>query len=74
MCGLFGMSARKPCPADAYLEALGARDGGLGPHADGSGIARYEGGGASVFKEPEPAALSRCFSCSPRRSRGLERL
>jgi glutamine amidotransferase len=62
MCELFAMSARKPSSVNAYLGALGARGGGSGPHADGWGIAWYEGRAASVFKEPEPAAHSPCFS------------
>jgi len=62
MCELFGMSARKPSAVSAHLEVLGARGGGSGPHADGWGIAWYERRAAEIYKEPEPAAHSRCFS------------
>jgi glutamine amidotransferase len=62
MCELFGMSARKPIAVNAYLELLGPRGGGSGPHADGWGIAWYTGRAAEVYKQPESAAHSRCFS------------
>lgn len=62
MCELFGMSARKPTAVNPYLELLGARGGGSGPHADGWGIASYNGRAAEVYKQPEAAAHSRCFS------------
>ena len=71
MCELFGMSARRPGPVSDYLELLGPRGGGSGPHSDGWGIAWYEGRAAQVFKEPEAAAHSRCYSMlaeSPRAS------
>jgi predicted glutamine amidotransferase len=61
MCELFGMSARKPTAVSPYLELLGSRGGGSGPHADGWGIAWYDGRAAEVYKQPEPAAHSRCF-------------
>jgi predicted glutamine amidotransferase len=71
MCELFGMSARQPGAVSAYLELLGPRGGGSGPHADGWGVAWYEGRAAQVLKEPEAAAHSRCYSMlaeSPRAS------
>lgn len=71
MCELFGMSSRQPGGVSAYLELLGPRGGGSGPHADGWGVAWYEGRAAQVFKEPEAAAHSRCYSMlaeSPRAS------
>ena len=71
MCELFGMSARQPGAVSSYLELLGPRGGGSGPHADGWGVAWYEGRAAQVFKEPEAAAHSRCYSMlaeSPRAS------
>lgn len=62
MCELFAMSARKASPVSTYLEALGLWGGGTAPHADGWGVAWYEGRAASVFKESGPAARSHCFS------------
>lgn len=62
MCELFGMSARRPAGVSDYLDLLRPRGGGSGPHSDGWGIAWYEGRAAQVFKEPEAAAHSRCFS------------
>lgn len=71
MCELFGMSARRPGGVSAYLGLLGPRGGGSGPHADGWGVAWYEGRAAQVFKEAGAAAHSRCYSMlaeSPRAS------
>lgn len=36
--------------------------GEIGPHADGWGVAFYEGRDARIFKEPVPACESRCLS------------
>jgi glutamine amidotransferase len=47
---------------NGFLELLGPRGGGTGPHADGWGIAWYDGRAAEIYKQPEPAAHSRCFS------------
>ena len=71
MCELFGMSARRPSAVNGYLDLLGARGGGTGPHADGWGVAWYDGRAAEVYKQPEPASHSRCFSvlsATPRES------
>ncbi len=58
MCELLGMSARNPTDVNHSLALLRPRGGELGPHADGWGVAFYEGRAARVFKEPIPAAES----------------
>jgi glutamine amidotransferase len=62
MCELFGMSARFPTDVNRSLALLRPRGGEIGPHADGWGLAFYEGRAARVFKEPVPAAESRCLA------------
>lgn len=62
MCELFGMSARHPTDVNHSLALLRPRGGEIGPHADGWGVAFYEGRAARVFKEPVPAAESRCLA------------
>lgn len=62
MCELFGMNARRPTAVSGFLALLGPRGGGTGPHADGWGIAWYDGRAAEIYKQPEAAADSRCFS------------
>ncbi len=62
MCELFGMSARYPTDVNHSLALLRPRGGEIGPHADGWGVAFYEGRAARVFKEPIPAAESRCLA------------
>ena len=59
MCELFAMSAGQPAEVGDSLLRLMPRGGEIGPHADGWGVAYYEGRGARVFKEPSPAAQSR---------------
>jgi glutamine amidotransferase len=61
MCELFAMSASQPTDVNHSLALLRPRGGELGPHADGWGVAFYEGRAARVFKEPVPAAESRCL-------------
>jgi len=61
MCELFGMSARSPDDVNHSLKLLIPRGGEIGPHADGWGVAFYEGPAARIFKEPRPAAESRCL-------------
>jgi glutamine amidotransferase len=61
MCELLGMSALHPTEVNHSVALLRPRGGELGPHADGWGLAFYEGRAARVFKEPIPAAESRCL-------------
>jgi glutamine amidotransferase len=62
MCELFAMSASQPTDVNHSLALLRPRGGEAGPHADGWGVAFYEGRAARVFKEPVPAAESRCLA------------
>ncbi len=62
MCELLGMSARYPTDVNGSLTLLRPRGGLLGPHADGWGVAFYESRAARIFKEPIPAADSRCLA------------
>ncbi len=62
MCELFGMSARHPTDVNHSLALLRPRGGEIGPHSDGWGIAFYEERACRVFKEPVPAAESRCLA------------
>lgn len=59
MCELLAMSANRPTEVGPYLAELMPRGGKTGPHADGWGVAYYEGRAARVFKDPAPAAESR---------------
>jgi predicted glutamine amidotransferase len=59
MCELLAMSASRPAEVGHYLAQLMPRGGKTGPHADGWGVAYYEGRAARVFKDPTPAAESR---------------
>ncbi|MEY8828883.1 class II glutamine amidotransferase [Sedimentitalea sp. XS_ASV28] len=62
MCELFAMSASRPTDVNQSLALLQPRGGEIGPHADGWGVAFYEGRAARIFKEPVPAAESRCLA------------
>lgn len=62
MCELFAMSASHPTDVNQSLTLLRPRGGELGPHSDGWGVAFYEGRAARIFKEPVPAAESRCLA------------
>lgn len=62
MCELFAMSASAPTDVNHSLALLKPRGGEIGPHADGWGVAFYEGNAARIFKEPVPAAESRCLA------------
>jgi predicted glutamine amidotransferase len=62
MCELLAMSADRPAEAGRYLSRLMARGGKIGPHADGWGVAYYEGRAVRIFKEPAPAAESRLLA------------
>lgn len=70
MCELFAMSGRLPATVNLSIEAF-ARHGGLtGPHADGWGIALFDGPDVRLLKEPEPAADSPWITFV--RERGIE--
>jgi glutamine amidotransferase len=60
MCELLGMSAHQPTDVNHLLAPLRPRGGEIGPHADGWGIAFYEGRATRVFKEPTLATDSPC--------------
>lgn len=62
MCELLGLSAKYETDVNHSLALLRPRGGEIGPHADGWGVAFYEGRAARVFKEPIPAADSRCLA------------
>jgi glutamine amidotransferase len=62
MCELFAMSASEATDVNHSLALLQPRGGAIGPHADGWGVAFYEGRAARIFKEPVPAAESRCLA------------
>jgi len=62
MCELFAMSACHPTDVNHSLALLRPRGGEIGPHADGWGVSFYEGRAARTFKEPIPAAESRCLA------------
>lgn len=58
MCELLGMSANVPTDICFSLSGLIRRGGETGPHADGWGIAFYEGKGCRFFHDPNPGARS----------------
>ena len=58
MCELLGMSANVPTDICFSLSGLIRRGGQTGPHADGWGIAFYEGKGCRSFHDPRPSAES----------------
>jgi glutamine amidotransferase len=58
MCELLGMECNVPTDIVFSFSGLAARGGARGPHADGWGLALYEGLRARVFLEPHPAATS----------------
>lgn len=72
MCELLGMSANVPTDIRFSFAGLARRGGETGPHADGWGIAFYEGRGCRVFHDPEPSArsdLARLLRAYPIKSR-----
>ncbi len=58
MCELLGMECNVPTDIVFSFSALSLRGGLRGPHADGWGLALYEGKAARVFLEPSAAARS----------------
>lgn len=59
MCELLAVNADRPMDAGKYLSLLMPRGGKTGPHADGWGVAYFEGRAARVFKDASPASESR---------------
>jgi predicted glutamine amidotransferase len=58
MCELLGMECNVPTDIVFSFSGLALRGGLKGPHADGWGLALYEGRAARIFLEPAAAAQS----------------
>lgn len=58
MCELLGMECNVPTDIVFSFTGLTMRGGRTGPHADGWGLALYDGPYAQVFLEPSPACAS----------------
>lgn len=58
MCELLGMECNVLTDITFSFAGLSARGGKVGPHADGWGLALYEGRVARVFLDPDPCASS----------------
>lgn len=58
MCELLGMECNVPTDIVFSFSGLRQRGGKTGPHADGWGLAFYEGRATRVFLDPSPAAHS----------------
>jgi glutamine amidotransferase len=58
MCELLGMECNVPTDIVFSFSGLALRGGAKGPHADGWGLALYEGKAARQFLEPSAAAHS----------------
>jgi len=58
MCELLGMECNVPTDIVFSFSGLALRGGVAGPHADGWGLALYDGRAASAFLEPTAAARS----------------
>ncbi|MEZ4403067.1 MAG: class II glutamine amidotransferase [Kofleriaceae bacterium] len=58
MCELLGMECNVPTDIVFSFAGLAARGGRRGPHADGWGLALYDGKAARLFLEPAAAADS----------------
>lgn len=58
MCELLGMECNAPTDITFSFAGLSGRGGKHGPHADGWGLALYEGRVARVFLDPTPACDS----------------
>jgi glutamine amidotransferase len=58
MCELLAMVSRYPATLTSSLERFAERGGEAGPHADGWGVAFYDGFDIRRLREPEPAAHS----------------
>jgi len=62
MCELLGMSAHYPASITLSLNEFARHGGETGPHADGWGVAFYEGPDANLIRESTPAADSALMS------------
>ena len=62
MCELLGMNSTYPTGLETSLDLFRPRGGEVGPHADGWGLAFFEGRTARIFKEPVPASDSQCLA------------
>jgi len=58
MCELLGMECNVPTDIVFSFSGLALRGGAKGPHADGWGLALYEGKAVRTFLEPKAAASS----------------
>ncbi len=58
MCELLGMECNVPTDIVFSFAGLASRGGKCGPHADGWGLALYDGRVARLFLEPTAAAVS----------------
>jgi glutamine amidotransferase len=58
MCQLLGMNCNVPTDICFSFRGFSARGGGTDVHADGFGIAFFEGRGCRVFLDPQPARSS----------------
>ncbi len=71
MCELLGMSANVPTDICFSFSGLLERGGRTGPHADGWGIAFYEGKGVRSFRDPMSSChseVARFVKCYPIKS------
>ena len=58
MCELLGMECNVPTDIVFSFTGFAMRGGKTGPHADGWGVALYDGKFAQSFLEPKPACTS----------------
>lgn len=58
MCELLGMSANVPTDIRFSFAGFARRGGDVGPHADGWGVAFYDGRAARTFHDPTPCSGS----------------
>lgn len=58
MCELLGMDCNTPTDIVFSFTGLARRGGATGPHADGWGLAFFDGPAARVFLDPQPCAKS----------------
>ncbi len=62
MCELLGMAARLPASITLSLNEFARHGGATGPHANGWGIAFYDGRDANLIRESAAAARSELIS------------